>query len=239
MSHFEGFKNLKIIDAMKRIWVPGEDICYAEGLIKGHGTDYNEDKITSAYFGDVKQINKLITVEPFYSQRYVPETGDVIIGRVTKIFNKKWFLETNSKNETSLSLSSINLPGVMQRRKSEDDEINMHTFFDVNDLVVCEVQKVSKSSTAALHKRNDKYGKLGNGMLIFAPHRYLMTIKSRFITKDKIEVIVGCNGFIWIKVKNDCRDSYLIASKIGREIQAKVKQQEIVDVEKIVEDYYF
>lgn len=224
---------------MKRIWMPGEDICYTEGLIKGHGTDQYNDKITSTYFGDVKQVNKLITVEPFFPQKYIPETGDVLIGRVTHIHNKKWFLETNSRNETSLSLSSINLPGIMQRRKSEDDEINMHNFFDVNDLVVCEVQKVSKSGTAALHTRNDKYGKLTNGILIIVPHILLKSIKSRFIIKNDIEIIVGFNGYIWIKVKLESKEIFEIAAHINYKIKKMGQEGQLIDVEEIVEQIYY
>lgn len=220
---------------MKRIWLPGEDICYAEGLIKGHGTNSNDNKIVSSYFGDVKQVSKLITVEPFFPQKYIPETGDVVIGRVIQIHNKKWILETNARNETSLSLSSINLPGVMQRRKSEDDEINMHTFFNLNDLVVCEVQKVSKSGSAALHTRNDKYGKLTNGILIIVPHILLKNIRSRFIIKDELEVIVGFNGYIWIRVKIENEDTFRKAARINVEISNMVKQGIVFDTEQIVQ----
>lgn len=42
----------------------------------------------SSIVGRVERINKLITVKPLKS-RYMPQVGDVVIGRVQSISNKK------------------------------------------------------------------------------------------------------------------------------------------------------
>lgn len=219
-----------------KIYLPGDYICEAEGLIKGHGTELSSNKILSTYFGHVKQINKLITVVPVSPCRYVPEVGDVVIGRVTQIFNKKWRVETNSKNDTVLSLSAISLPGVAQRRKSEEDEINMSRFFDVDDLLVCEVQKVNKSGSAALHTRNDKYGKLSNGVFVAVPHILLCPLKARFLKFDGIEIIAGCNGYLWIQASEDSAESYRRVSFVCKKIRELSFQGMRINLESILDE---
>lgn len=187
----------------KQLYFPGDYICESEGYIKGYGTECYDNSIFSSYFGTVQQINKLITVTPVFSFRYTPEVGDVVIGKVTQIYNKKWKLEMNSKGDCTLGLGSINLPGVMQRRKSEDDEINMSKFFDINDLVVCEIQKVNKNGSAALHTRNDKYGRLSDGVLCIIRPDLIKPMKTRFASIKNVNIIWGANGYIWISCKDE------------------------------------
>lgn len=221
---------------MTGVLLPGDEVCEAEGFIKGHGTEAHGDSITSTYFGRVCQINKLITVVPICSFRYTPEVGDVVIGRVVQICNKRWKLETNSKSDTTLSLSAINLPGAVQRRKSEDDEVNMHRFFGINDLVVCEVQKVNKNGSAALHTRSDRYGRLNNGVLVSVPHIFLCPLRSRFISKKGVEIVAGCNGLIWISTANENHESYKHVSQINSGIQSLCSKQQPIDLDRLVDE---
>ncbi len=183
---------------MKQFLFPGDVICESAGYIKGYGTNIHNQNIVSTIFGKESRINKLITVNPYFYFRYTPEVGDVVVGRVTRIFNKKWKIFSNSKFETTLSLSAVNLEGFTQRRKLESDEIDMINIFGINDLVVCEVQKVGKTGAAALHTRNEKYGKLRNGRLLMLTLFLLSPLKCRFLTRDNINVIVGSNGFVWV-----------------------------------------
>jgi hypothetical protein len=43
--------------------------------------------------------------------RYIGEIGDVVVGRITEVSQKKWKVDTNSTQDSILLLSSINLPG--------------------------------------------------------------------------------------------------------------------------------
>lgn len=221
---------------MSNILLPGDYICEADGFIKGHGTSSDGDNLYSMYLGKTKQINKLMTVVPLFSFKYSPEVGDVVVGRITHIFNKKWKIDTNSRIDTTLSLSSINLPGVMQRRKSETDEMNMRNFFDVNDMVVCEVQKVSKNGSAALHTRNDKYGKLSDGVLITVPIFLIVPLKTRFLSGSNINVVVGCNGYIWIYTKSNEDSDFKNVCFVYKTIQELSNERQMIDVEKILNE---
>ena len=57
-------------------------------------------------------------------------------------------------------LSSVNLPGGIQRRKLESDELQMRTFFEEGDLLVAEVQALFADGSMSLHTRSLKYGKV-------------------------------------------------------------------------------
>lgn len=43
--------------------------------------------------------------------RYNGEIGDVVVGRITEVQQKRWKVETNSRLDSVLLLSSVNLPG--------------------------------------------------------------------------------------------------------------------------------
>lgn len=58
----------------------------------------------------MQKVNKLICVRPLKS-RYVGEIGDVVVGRVLEVQQKRWKVETNSRLDSILQLSSVNLPG--------------------------------------------------------------------------------------------------------------------------------
>lgn len=43
--------------------------------------------------------------------RYNGEIGDVVIGRIIEVQQRRWKVETHAKLDSSLLLSSVNLPG--------------------------------------------------------------------------------------------------------------------------------
>lgn len=61
----------------------------------------------------MERVNKLVTVHPVKS-RYIGETGDVVVGRIAQVASKRWKLEVNSRQEASLLLSAVDLPGATQ-----------------------------------------------------------------------------------------------------------------------------
>ena len=69
-----------------------------------------EDALTASVAGVVERVNKLISVRPL-KNRYNGEVGDVIVGRITEVQQKRWKVDTNSRLDSVLLLSSVNLPG--------------------------------------------------------------------------------------------------------------------------------
>ncbi|TKY89000.1 hypothetical protein EX895_002241 [Sporisorium graminicola] len=188
-----------------KIAVAGASIASSHVFMKGHGTflSANTDEILSSMCGTVERVNKLISVRPARS-RYAAEVGDLVIGRVTEVGPKRWKVDINAKTDSALQLSSINLPGGIQRRKVESDELQMRNFFQENDLLVAEVQMMFQDNSSALHTRSLRYGKLKNGVLVTASPNLIQRLKSHFVhLKDDelaldVDLIIGLNGYIWI-----------------------------------------
>lgn len=126
---------------------------------RGHGTYVENNEIKSSIVGVVKQINKLISVIPLKS-KYVGEVGDVVVGRVTEVQKKRWKVDTSSRLDSILLISSINLPGGELRRRNAEDEQSMRKLLCEEDLVSAEVQNVFADGSLSLHTRSLKYGKL-------------------------------------------------------------------------------
>jgi len=60
--------------------------------------------------GILEKVNKLISIRPLKA-RYNGEIGDLIVGRITEVQQKRWKVDINAKLDAVLLLSSVNLPG--------------------------------------------------------------------------------------------------------------------------------
>lgn len=148
--------------------------------------------------GVVTRINKLITVQS-HCRRYSPEVGDVVVGRVTDLVDSRWRLDINGRQLASLMLSSVNLPGA-QRRRTEEDALQMRAFLAEGGLVSAEVQKVMTDRSVSLHTRSAKYGKLEQGVLVAVPASLVRRCKQHFHTLEDlgVDMIIGVNGYVWL-----------------------------------------
>jgi len=177
---------------------PGKIITKETGFMRGHGTYMQDDCLYASVAGVVERVNQLISVRPLKS-RYYGEIGDVVIGRVTEVQQKRWKLDTNSRLDSVLLLSSVNLPGGEQRRRSAEDELTMRQYLKEGDLVSAEVQNIFGDGALSLHTRSMKYGKLSQGYLLKTSPSLIKRQKSHFHNLPcGASVILGNNGFIWI-----------------------------------------
>ncbi|KIM59714.1 hypothetical protein SCLCIDRAFT_27119 [Scleroderma citrinum Foug A] len=181
-----------------KLTCPGETITSAHDFMRGHGTYTDNDLVIAAAAGTIQRVNKLVTVKAVRT-RYTPEVGDLVVGRITEVQPRRWKVDAHSRQDAVLMLSSVNLPGGVQRRKLESDELQMRTFFEEGDLLVAEVQAFFSDGAMSLHTRSLKYGKLRNGQLIVVPSVLVRRLKSHFIVLPcGVDLILGLNGYIWI-----------------------------------------
>jgi exosome complex component RRP4 len=145
--------------------------------------------------------------------RYTPEIGDLVVGRIVEVQSRRWRVDVGAALLAQLPLSAINLPGGIQRRRTETDELQIRTFFSEGELLVAEVQQLYADGSAVLHTRSLKYGKLRNGLFIAVSgtgggggvvrarrQAFAMDVGAGGGADDaeKIDVILGVNGYIWI-----------------------------------------
>ncbi|KAI8625698.1 hypothetical protein F5Y19DRAFT_241415 [Xylariaceae sp. FL1651] len=196
------------------IVTPGEVITEDPQWMRGHGTytTLEPPAIVSSVAGTLAKTNKLLSVRPLRA-RYTPEIGDLVVGRIVEVQAKRWRVDVGAALLAQLPLSAINLPGGIQRRRTETDELQIRTFFSEGELLVAEVQQLYADGAAVLHTRSLKYGKLRNGLFVAVSgtgggggvvrarrQAFAMDIGAGGGADDaeKIDVILGVNGYIWI-----------------------------------------
>lgn len=193
----------------QKITTAGEAIASSSTFMRGHGSYLAAPTsaeagpaniIYSSLPGLVLRTNKLVSVRPLRS-RYTPEVGDLVVGRITEVQpgGKRWKVDINARQDATLALSSINLPGGVQRKKLESDELQMRTFFKEGDLLVAEAQSVFNDGSVGLHTRSLRYGKLRNGELAHVQPVLIQRLKSHFVHLERanIDLTIGMNGYIW------------------------------------------
>ncbi|XP_048045833.1 exosome complex component RRP4 [Megalobrama amblycephala] len=182
----------------KHLVVPGDVITSDTGFMRGHGTYMDEERLTASVAGQVERVNKLICVKPLKT-RYNGEVGDVVVGRITEVQQKRWKVETNSRLDSVLLLSSVNLPGGELRRRSTQDELAMRDYLQEGDLISAEVQSIFSDGALSLHTRSLKYGKLGQGVLVLVSPSLVKRQKTHFHNLPcGASVILGNNGYVWL-----------------------------------------
>ncbi|XP_012252808.2 exosome complex component RRP4 [Athalia rosae] len=185
--------------AMPRFYTPGEEVCSQVDFMRGHGTYMDEnDTLRASVAGVLEKVNKLISVKPIKA-RYQGEIGDVVVGRITELQQKRWKVDTNSKLDSALLLSSVNLPGGELRRRSAEDEQTMRRYLQEGDLICAEVQNVFMDGSLSLHTRVLKYGKLSQGILLKVQPSLIKRRKTHFHKlSNGASLILGNNGYVWI-----------------------------------------
>ena len=152
----------------------------------------------SSVAGVVQRVNKLITVTPLKT-KYQGEIGDVVVGRVTEVQQKRWKIDVNGRLDALLQISSVNLPGGELRRRSAEDELSMRNYLQEGDLISAEVQNVHTDGAVSLHTRSLKYGKLSQGSLLKVSPSIIKRRKTHFLRLPcGANVILGNNGYVWI-----------------------------------------
>jgi exosome complex component RRP4 len=180
---------------------PGEVISTDTGaFLRGHGTYLSRGELIASVAGVVEKVNQLLTVRPLVS-RYIGEVGDIVVGRISDVANKRWKVDVNGQQDASLLLSSVYLPGGAQRRRTYEDQLQMRQFFVENDLISAEIQEVRHDGSLSLHTRSLRYGKLENGQFAAVQPSLVKRMKQHMVSLAGgigVDVILGTNGYIWI-----------------------------------------
>lgn len=138
--------------------------------------------------------------------RYVGEVGDVIVGRITEVGNKRWKVDVNARQEAVLQLGSINLPGGALRRRTVEDRLQMRQFFAENDIISCEVATLFRDGGMSIQTRSQKYGKLENGVMIQVPPHSIQRARRHFESLScGADLVLGLNGYVWIWIPDNVR----------------------------------
>mmetsp|Transcript_81802 Transcript_81802/g.227798 ORF Transcript_81802/g.227798 Transcript_81802/m.227798 type:complete len:331 (-) Transcript_81802:185-1177(-) len=179
---------------------PGDTVTAEPGALRGRGIVERDDgKLVATTTGVVEKVNKLVYIRPL-KHRYVGSIGDVVVGRIVEVQTERWAVEIGTAMNASLHLGAIQLPGNVQRRRTDEDTLRMREFFEENDVISAEVQKAHDSGELALQTRNARYGKLENGVLVSVPSIYIRRQAQHLVALPSIgvQIVLGNNGLVWI-----------------------------------------
>ena len=176
-----------------------------ENTLRGHGTIARGGELIASTCGVVERTNKLICVRTLEASRYQPEVGDVVGGTITPIGGSKALVDLHSKGAVQLQLSAVNLPGDVQRRRTTSDALTMRSILAESDLLSAEVQAVHSDGIVLLHTRSSRYGRLEHGQLVIVAAGLVKRQRQHIVEVQGCEVILGCNGMIWVGAKGDTK----------------------------------
>ncbi|KAB1203132.1 Exosome complex component rrp4 [Morella rubra] len=167
---------------------------------------WNSMGMVATVCGVVERVNKLVYVRALRA-KYKPEVGDIVVGRVCEVTQKRWRLDINYSQDAVLMLSSMNLPDGIQRRRTALDELNMRSIFKEDDVICAEVRGFQHDGLH-LQARSQKYGKLERGQMLTVPPYLVKRRKQHFhhLEQYGVDLIFGCNGFIWVGEHVEARD---------------------------------
>lgn len=197
----------------------GSDNVQKEDEYFGGSLPSTTQHLISSTAGIISRTNKVIQIsQP--NAPYAPQTGDPVVGRVFSVSASKWnvslsLVSSNSSSLASLPLTGINLPDGMQRMRTSKDALSMREVLREGDLISAEVRTVQGSTgvagggNAVLHARSVRCGKLQNGCFVMVPNWLIARIKKHFVVLGGdgeegfdgiiVEVLLGCNGGIWLQ----------------------------------------
>jgi len=178
---------------------PGDVITSEPGCLRGKGVVEREDgKFVATTTGVVERVNKLLYVRPL-KHRYMGNVGDVVVGRILEVQADRWAVDIGTATLGNLHLGNVQLPGNVQRRRTDEDALRMRELYLEQDIISVEVSKVNESGGVELQARTARYGKLQNGCLAVVPATSVRRQAQHFVTLPDIGVMIvlGNNGWIW------------------------------------------
>lgn len=233
-------KSLQIIKSLSSITNSDASVAVADtipvnledNILKGHGTYDLGGELLATQCGVVERVNALVRIRPLKSRYIRPEIGDIVVGRVIEIAPKRWRIDINFTQDAILMLSSMNTPDGIQRRKTALDELNMRSTFEENDVICAEVRG-QQHDGLHLQARSQKYGKLEKGQLLIVPPYLVKKRKQHFhhLEQYGIDLILGCNGFIWVGEHVDIRDPMAVDMENKSDDQNSISDKKFMSIE--------
>jgi exosome complex component RRP4 len=192
-------ENLKIKD--NDIVVPGEVLADGMSYLPGSGMYRKGNQIIASKLGLVKIEGKVIKIIPL-SGKYLPKTGDVIVGVVKDINLSGWVLDTNSAYQAMLQMRD----GTNDYIKKGSD---LTKYYNIGDLLVTKIFNVTSQNLVDLTMKGPGLRKLESGRLMkVAPSKVPRIIGKQGSMVSMIKratncnIIVGQNGVVWIRGLN-------------------------------------
>ncbi len=188
----------KLLVEEKSVVVPGEVIAEGMDHLPSEGTYRLDEKILSNKLGLLVIEGKVLKTIPL-AGRYLPKTGDVILGKVIDILMSGWRMDINSAYSAVLPLQHASFNYI---QKGAD----LSKVFAIEDYVVTKIINVTSQNLVDISMKGPGLKKLNGGKIIRVNHTKVPRIigkKGSMVSLIKdvtgCRIIVGQNGLIWVQ----------------------------------------
>lgn len=181
-----------------KLVIPG-DLLSDDVKRAGEGTYVTSGEVHASVYGILDQ--KELRVIPL-SGKYMPHTGDNVIGKVVDISFSNWIIDINSPYEALLHISE------------HPDRIypfDMGQHLDIGDLFIAQVKDVD--ATMRVELTVETFNPLRGGRVIQISHTRIPRVIGRGgsminLLKKELDcnIFVGQNGRIWVNGEEDNMD---------------------------------
>ncbi|RMD67576.1 S1 RNA-binding domain-containing protein [Candidatus Pacearchaeota archaeon] len=191
----------------RKVVVPGEVVVSGDEYLPGEYTRREGENILAIKFGLADISGRVVKIIPLFGA-FIPRKNNVVIGRVTDITYAGWLVDIDSALSAFLPLEEA--PRYVNRSE-------MDAYLDIGDVIAAKIWS-AKSKSVDLSMKGRGLGKLEDGFIFrIIPSRVPRVIGKEGtmvnLIKDKTgcKIIVGQNGWIWVKGKD--MDSEIKARK--------------------------
>jgi len=181
----------------KKVVVPGDVLATGMDYLPAGGAFRDKDKIIASQVGVASVNERLIKVIPL-AGNYVPQRGDVVIGKVMDMTYSSWFVDVGYAYEAVLSIKEATSDFIERGAELTD-------YFCVGDYMVAKLVNVTKSKAMDISLRGPGLRKLTGGKIITVTPAKIPRLVGKggsminMIKDDtKCQIIAGQNGRIWI-----------------------------------------
>lgn len=216
----------ELLTKEKEIVIPGEILATGMDFLPSTGTFREGENIVSNRLGIISVSNRVIKTIALNGV-YMPEIGDVVIGKVADIGFSGWSVDIGAP-------TTVNLPvGDAVRERVELLKSDISRYFDYGDFLVTKIGNVTKSRIVQLTMREYGLKKMKTGRIIkVTPQKVPRVIGkkgsmvSMIKNATKCELHVGQNGYIWI---DGPVEGQMLAEKAIHTIEEKAHMSGLTD----------
>lgn len=185
----------------KSVVVPGDVLAVGMDYLPAGGAFRDQDKVIASQVGVVNISERLVRVISL-AGNYMPQRGDVVIGRVTDMTYSSWFVDVGYAYDAVLSIKEATSDFVERGAELTD-------YFNIGDFLVAKLVNVTKAKSMDLSLRGPGLRKIQGGKIISVTPAKIPRIVGKGgsminMIKDATgcQVIAGQNGKIWISGKD-------------------------------------
>ena len=150
-----------------RLVTPGEAIGASSGKRAGTGTIISGDSIISTKLGWAKENNDVLFVDPIFA-KYLPRSGDLVIGIIESVRNNLWFAEVNAPFNGLLPMS-------LAPWKVEFGSTRQH--LGIGDAALARIQEVDETHNMVLTMKGVGLRRLNEGAVVSIPVNLIDTLR--------------------------------------------------------------